>query len=32
MSDKMPYIIYANIESLLKKLMDMQIIHKILQQ
>ena len=31
-SDKMPYIIYADIESLIKKKMDVQIIQKILQQ
>ena len=32
-SDKMPYIIYADIESLIeKKEMDVQIIQKILQQ
>ena len=33
-SDKMPHIIYADIESLIKKniLMDVQIILKILQQ
>ena len=31
-SDKMPYIIYADIESLIKKSMDVQIIQKILQQ
>ena len=31
-SHKMPYIIYADIETLIKKQMDMQIIQKILQQ
>ena len=31
-SDKMAYIIYADIESLIKKEMDVQIIQKILQQ
>ena len=31
-SDKMPYIIYADIESLLQKQMNVQIIEKIFQQ
>ena len=31
-SDKMPYIIYADIESLIKKQMNVQIISEILQQ
>ena len=31
-SEKMTYIIYADIESLIKKLMDVQIIQKNLQQ
>ena len=30
--DKIPYIIYADIESLTKKQMDVQTIHKIHQQ
>ena len=31
-SDKMPYIIYANIESLIRKKMNAKIIQQILQQ
>ena len=31
-SDKMPYIIYADIESLIKKWIDVQIIQKNLKQ
>ena len=30
--DKMPYIIYVDMESLIKKKMDVKIIQKILQQ
>ena len=30
-SDKMPYIIYADIESLIKKIMDVQAIQKMFQ-